>query len=922
MSPFLPPIAEILRTRVPTLVHVPFEAKNDWSLLFSEVANDVAQNIDAETPWLLLLMLAKAILPAPKRGGKRHQRNLAAAVKDRIRRWRAGEHLQLWRESVAAHTSQPSSRRRTHFVPHASQEDINGRRSRRLIQVGQYSRAAKALTSAGIDQSSVEALSAMREKHPVGPPPSLPTAETPLPLSLDAEKVAGALKSFKPGSAPGPSGLRAEHVKAALSSPTPNRAHRAITTLTNLVNALATGRLPPSVAPHFFGANLFAALKKDGGFRPVAVGETLRRLTSKCYAFEVSSRAADLLRPLQLAVGVKGGCESIVHALNALIANDDIPMEEKCILQVDFKNAFNLVNREEVFRQVRSHFPELSAWVEASYGVQAHLVFGSSVLQSCLGVHQGDPLATLLFSLALRPLACRIHDRLPNLKFHVWFADDGTVAGDIRSLAIIHDLLRDEGPALGLHLSSEKSSVWCGDLTLSDDPLHRGVPRSLPEGFEVLGSPIGSEAIVLRVLDKRVEKINQIIQNLHLLNDSQSEFALLHSCLSLPSFDYAARTTHPGLHAPSMNRFDGLMREAISGVLGRPLTDSQWLQASLPSTMGGLGLRKASTHSPASYLTSVAQTFDLTSSILAPMSYAPAVDEALALLNSVVDEPLVFEEIKKLPKKQITHSIDSRVKSLVLAGTPSIPDKARLSGVFKPHSGDWLNVVPSPALGLALHPQEFRTAALYRLGAAIFEQDNPCPACGRPSDRFGHHAIACGVHGERISRHNAICDILYKTAQKAGLGPAREFRGLIPGTAARPADVFLRNWDRGRDTALDVTVITPLQPAVVDREAQEPGYALRYAWDRKMRGAFDACDSNRISFIPLPVETFGGWHPVAVRHISRLGRELARSPANASQESTSTHLFQRLALAIQKGNAALILSRSTDIHHFDMLGSF
>ena len=106
----------------------------------------------------------------------------------------------------------------------------------------------------------------------------------------------------------------------------------------------------------------------------------------------------------------------------------------------------------------------------------------------------------------------------------------------------------------------------------------------------------------------------------------------------------------------------------------------------------------------------------------------------------------------------------------------------------------------------------------------------------------------------------------------------------------------------------------------MDREAQEPGYALQYAWDREMRGADDACNAQRISFIPLPVETFGGWHPVAIRHISRLGRELARSPANASQDSAATHFFQRLALSIQKGNAALILSRSTDIHHFDMLG--
>ncbi len=109
---------------------------------------------------------------------------------------------------------------------------------------------------------------------------------------------------------------------------------------------------------------------------------------------------------------------------------------------------------------------------------------------------------------------------------------------------------------------------------------------------------------------------------------------------------------------------------------------------------------------------------------------------------------------------------------------------------------------------------------------------------------------------------------------------------------------------------------------MVDREAHESGYALQYAWDRKMRAAYDACDAQRVSFIPLPVETFGGWHPIAERQISRLGRELARSPANASQESASKHLFQRLALSIQKGNAALILSRSTDIHHFDMLGEY
>ena len=89
-----------------------------------------------------------------------------------------------------------------------------------------------------------------------------------------------------------------------------------------------------------------------------------------------------------------------------------------------------------------------------------------------------------------------------------------------------------------------------------------------------------------------------------------------------------------------------------------------------------------------------------------------------------------------------------------------------------------------------------------------------------------------------------------------------------------------------------------------------------------MRSAFDACSAQRISFIPLPVETFGGWHAEAERQIERIGRELSRSSSGSDQKTTTNHLFQRLSLTLQKGNSALILSRSTDVHHPDILGLF
>ena len=116
-------------------------------------------------------------------------------------------------------------------------------------------------------------------------------------------------------------------------------------------------------------------------------------------------------------------------------------------------------------------------------------------------------------------------------------------------------------------------------------------------------------------------------------------------------------------------------------------------------------------------------------------------------------------------------------------------ETARLASLGLAHAGDWLNLVPCPALGLHLRPAEFTAALKYRLGAPMYDWEGPCPACGRPSDTLGDHALCCGSSGERIARHNSLRDTLHQTAVKAALGPVREGRALIPGSAARPIAV-------------------------------------------------------------------------------------------------------------------------------------
>ena len=179
--------------------------------------------------------------------------------------------------------------------------------------------------------------------------------------------------------------------------------------------------------------------------------------------------------------------------------------------------------------------------------------------------------------------------------------------------------------------------------------------------------------------------------------------------------------------------------------------------------------------------------------------------------------------------------------------------------------------------------------------------------------------MSCGWGGERTYRHNAIRDCLYTTCAQACLGPTREDRALIPGTEARPADIYLPAWSGGLDAALDITVINPLQQTLLDRSAAIPGHALQVAFDRKMAKHGEACRTAGIDFIPLPLDTFGGWGDSTVREVKRMGSSLARH-SGAEQSETIRHLIQRVSVALMKVNANLILNRSPNNNPADVDG--
>ena len=194
-------------------------------------------------------------------------------------------------------------------------------------------------------------------------------------------------------------------------------------------------------------------------------------------------------------------------------------------------------------------------------------------------------------------------------------------------------------------------------------------------------------------------------------------------------------------------------------------------------------------------------------------SYVTLLTCDVALANAAARPEWSSLQDIDVPLRQhvLSRVIDEASFNVLIDSAPDTRSRALALSSAIPHADDWLNVVPTSALGLHLLDREFRPCLQYWLGLPIFTEGGRCPDCQVLADPFGDHHVGCGGNGDKIHRHNSIRDAIFSAAQTAALAPRRELPSLIPGSQARPADIFLPSWDRGRPTALDVIVISTLQ---------------------------------------------------------------------------------------------------------------
>ena len=377
--------------------------------------------------------------------------------------------------------------------------------------------------------------------------------------------------------------------------------------------------------------------------------------------------------------------------------------------------------------------------------------------------------------------------------------------------------------------------------------------------------------------------------------------------------------------------FDGAVRACLESVCAGPLAAEAWVQCTLATSVGGLGLRLARRHAPAAYIASLVST--AASCLALDPGYDLANHSAYLASVTAHNQDVMPSDHLPVPvppntrQRQLSQALDRAVVAQLLApGEGREAARAHFHLLQQPGAGAWLHAPPSEALGLHVVPRLFRVMVQLRLRLTVVPTDAACPLCDGVADRFGDHSRSCPCGGDRVKRHNRLRSIVAARARAAGLTVEVEKAGLLPlrpeddgvdagGRGAgqrRPADVWVAQWGLHGAAAFDLAVTSGLRAGAVLAESARSGSAAVEAYEARKRTYLHTeqhCSAEGLQFLPLVAEACGGgWGPTAIDTWRTLGGLLAARSGDTPGAETD-RLLQSLAVTLQRESSDACLCR-------------
>jgi hypothetical protein len=396
----------------------------------------------------------------------------------------------------------------------------------------------------------------------------------------------------------------------------------------------------------------------------------------------------------------------------------------------------------------------------------------------------------------------------------------------------------------------------------------------------------------------------------------------------LPMTMDGCKVTHL-LRATDCYRSDAGVREAdaiiltgFEDLIGQGLSPPQRVQVGLPFASGGCGLRSPLSTRPAARIAALTAYHTAGAERIGAPEYArhisadlvvPVLQELSARLGPNFN-PLTpwmgsLESVGRADKEHMQQKWWSEAlgKKAVLNLLDSLPtrDQARLLEQQNSIGSAFMTTTPSTALHTVINSDLYRLGLKWWLGMSlVVESDDTlrCSGCQQVSDKFGDHLLCCRRNNYN-NRHAAVQEALSSVLAESGQGHTREVRiPNIPDSQCRPADLLLRAWDNGTDTAMDLTIAHGWQTSEATQAVKRDRWRqFLCRKEKEKHQKYDAlCRQADWSFRALAFGTWGGVGPEASKVLQRVLKRAAGWQEGDLRAARQEELRQKIGLTLMR----------------------
>lgn len=443
-------------------------------------------------------------------------------------------------------------------------------------------------TSLGTNE---EAFVAMQHLHPprdngVQLPPAAPqdTYDTPRDHIWNAslDDVQRAVKSFHVKTAAGPSGIPPGILRRIIQDESEEHLSNK---LVRVLNLILNGTIPDIAAEGLRDARLIALTKKQGGYRPIAIGNTLRRLAARIATSQLKRSIQAYLEPVQFGVGTTDGTTTLAQLVDL-----DSYTPGNWVLQLDGKNAFNSISRTHVLSEATRRFPKLRGLLQVLYGddPQLHLRTqgGFRTLTSSNGVQQGCPLSPALFAIGMHPALLKATRGEAKCRAYL---DDVMVTGTRQACTIAWQELKMDLSMVGIQLQAHKCKVWSRMEAPPEPYMWEDIAQVCKDGLDILGIPVGTVAYRKQAIRRKLQAMEDTyLPKLRQL--SKQSMYLLSRDVMFPKFVHLIRSTY-GDPTQELDQIPATIKTILGDLLAHEASPGLIDRAGLPIPLGGLRLR-------------------------------------------------------------------------------------------------------------------------------------------------------------------------------------------------------------------------------------------------------------------------------------------------------------------------------------------